>query len=377
MNRTHTLKYYPKGLVLWLPFMLFIGIILPGFLMHPRKKKTETTPYTIEYPSYFGNRINISPNNPLTKEGIQLGRMLFYETKLSANNKISCATCHQQQFAFTDGKKFSTGVTGINMERNTMSLTNLLWVRHFFWDGRTGSLEEQAATPLTEAHEMGQALKVSAAKLQSSSLYPALFKQVFGTDTITGDNITKAIAQFERTLVSVNSRYDKYLQGQYQPTASELNGIKLFYTNPDPAKSIRGAACGHCHGGPKTFIELFHNNGLDSIPKDKGREKLTGQPMDNGRFRVATLRNIALTAPYMHDGRFATLEAVVDHYNEHLQPSKSLSVFLKDNSNEVNGKNLKLTVEEKKDIIAFLHLLTDSSFITDKRFSNPFIEKDK
>lgn len=204
------------------------------------------------------------------------------------------------------------------------------------------------------------------------------------------------------------------LRGEYQPTASELNGIQLFFSNPDPEKNIRGASCGHCHGGPKTYIELFHNNGLDSQPADKGREVITGQAYDRGRFRVATLRNIALTAPYMHDGRFATLEAVVDHYNEHIQPSETLSEFLKGNAmgmgrmamptgpdhgngqpdtkasdqqhgqpdrriaaggNNTSNLQLGLTAQEKKDLLAFLHMLTDHAFIQDKRFSNPFISQ--
>jgi cytochrome c peroxidase len=342
-----------------------------------RSPNSGIEPYILEYPPYFGNRINISPDNPLTKEGVQLGRMLFYETKLSANNKIACASCHQQQFAFTDGKKFSEGVTGVAMTRNTMSLTNLLWVRHFFWDGRAGSLENQTIIPLTEPHEMGQSLEMSAAKLQSSKIYPAIFKKAFGTDTITGDRIIKVIAQFERTLISAGSKYDKLLRGEYQPSESEKRGISLFFSNPSPERNIRGAGCGHCHGGPKIFIELFHNNGLDSIPGDKGRENLTNQPIDNGRFRVVTLRNIALTSPYMHDGRFRTLEEVIDHYNEHIRPGNSLSIFLKNNSNELNGKSLKLTEQEKKDITGFLHLLTDSAFITDNRFSNPFINENK
>ena len=178
-------------------------------------------------------------------------------------------------------------------------------------------------------------------------------------------------------MISANSKYDQYLRGEYQPTASELNGITLFFTNPEPARQIRGAACGHCHGGPKTFNELFHNNGLDNALKDPGREKTTGQAIDKGRFRVVTLRNIALTAPYMHDGRFKTLEEVIDHYNEHIEQSPTLSIFLQNNSNHINGTQLGLTGQEKKDIIAFLNLLTDSSFITDKRFSNPFLNNKK
>jgi cytochrome c peroxidase len=334
-----------------------------------------TTPLTPQYPAYFGNRIFIPDDNPLTEEGVYLGRMLFYETRLSVNNRISCATCHRQQYAFTDGKRFSTGVDGSLTDRNSMSLVNLLWIRNFFWDGRAAGLEKQAETPLTNPHEMGQALTISAQKLQNTTVYPSLFNKAFGSSVITGSMIVKALAQFERTLISANSKYDQYLRGQYKPTASELNGITLFFSNPDPANHIRGAACAHCHGGPKTFNELFHNNGLDSLPKDVGREKITGQAYDKGRFRVVTLRNIALTAPYMHDGRFKTLEEVLDQYNEHIQPSATLSIFLQNNSNTLNGSTLGLTAQEKTDIIAFLHLLTDSSFITDKHFSIPFLNK--
>ncbi|WP_232539156.1 cytochrome-c peroxidase [Chitinophaga tropicalis] len=320
-------------------------------------KQGPPRPYKVEYPSYFGNRINIPEDNPLTEEGVRLGRMLFYETALSSGNRISCASCHKQELAFTDGLQFSIGVDGTPTPRNSMSLANLLWVRNFFWDGRAEGLEKQAETPLTNPHEMGQALAISAQKLQQSPIYPALFRDAFGSNVITDNKIVKALSQFERTLISSNSTYDQYLRGEYQPTASELNGITLFF---DPG----GAGCGHCHGGPKTFSELFHNNGLDSIPEDAGRKAITGQEYDNGRFRVATLRNIALTAPYMHDGRFKTLEEVADHYSDHIQASATLSPFLENRQ--------KLTMQEKKDLVAFLHLLTDSTFITDKRFSNPF-----
>ncbi len=332
------------------------------------------TPLKLIYPVYFGNRINVPVDNVTTKEGVALGRMLFYETSLSANGKISCGTCHQQRFAFTDGKRFSIGVNGHTMIRNTMSLANLLWVRNLFWDGRIRSLEEQTKFPLTAVHEMGQQMALSVKKLEASPTYKRLFKAAFDSDTITEAGVMKAIAQFERTLISANSKYDAYLQERYVPTESESNGIKMFFTNPNPAKAIRGAGCGHCHGGPKTFVELFHNNGLDKLLMDRGRQTITGQPMDEGRFRVPTLRNIALTAPFMHDGRFKTLEEVVEHYNSRLQPSPMLSVFLRDNSNETGAKNLKLTVEEKKDLIAFLHMLTDSTFITNKAFSNPHIK---
>ncbi|NLR57202.1 c-type cytochrome [Chitinophaga polysaccharea] len=329
-------------------------------------------PYVPVYPANFGNRLNIPADNPLTKEGVLLGRMLFYEPLLSANNKISCGSCHQQQRAFTDGKKFSTGIDSIPTERNSMSLANLLWVRHFFWDGRVESLEQQALTPLTALHEMGQPLDISASKLRRNQHYRALFNAAFGNSNITGDQIVHALAQFERTLISANAPYDRYLAGQYQLPPAGERGMQLFMTAPDPGKKIRGANCAHCHGSPKLYMELFHNNGLDSLPLDPGREKLTGLAADRGRFRIPTLRNIALTAPYMHDGRFSTLEEVLDHYSEHIIQSPSLSPVLRNTSNDVNGTSLKLSRSEQKDIIAFLQLLTDSTFINNPQFSNPF-----
>lgn len=328
-------------------------------------------PYALKYPANFGSRFTIPTDNPVTKEGVYLGRMLFYEKKLSANNKLSCESCHEQQLAFTDGRPASMGVDGSFTPRSSMSLTNLLWVRNFFWDGRSQSLEEQAAFPLTDAHEMGQPLHVSVAKLSQTAHYPALFESAFGSRIITEKNILKALAQFERILISADSPYDHYLAGAYRPTASEVRGMQLFENAPNPKKGIRGANCGHCHGGPKTFKELFHNNGLDNIFADAGREKVTGQPMDRGRFRVPTLRNIMLTAPYMHDGRFKTIREVLDHYSDHIRNGSTLSSFLQDISNEEGGETLALHETEKTDIIAFLGMLTDSAFVTSPAFSNP------
>jgi cytochrome c peroxidase len=331
----------------------------------------DPTPYQLEYPAYFGHRYRIPEDNPTTEEGVELGRRLFYETALSANGQLSCAACHRQELAFTDGRAFSPGVDGSLTHRNSMSLANLLWVRNLFWDGRSPSLEAQAEIPLTDAHEMGQSLEISSAKLQSTALYPELFRRAFGTESITGNLIVKAIAQFERTLISSDAPYDRYLQGTYELTAREKRGMDLFMRPADPTKNIRGANCGHCHGTPKTFIELFHNNGLDVLPKDPGREALSGYAADRGRFRVPTLRNIALTAPYMHDGRFQSLAEVLDHYNDHLQDRLNVSTFLTGRTNEEGGKSLGLTTSEKEDIIAFLHTLTDSTFITNPAFSDP------
>lgn len=356
--------------ILLLTSLASLAIIISSFVANTNK----ATPLTINYPKYFGHRTFIPPDNPTTEEGVYLGRMLFYDKSLSAGNKISCGTCHQQRLAFTDGLQFSDGADGVRQPRNTMSLVNLLWVRNFFWDGRAAGLELQAETPLTNVHEMGQSLEESAYKLKNNKLYAPLFLKAFGSDSINGKRIVQALSQFERTLVSSNSRYDQYLRGEYKPTRSELNGIDLFYKQPDPSRNIRGANCSRCHGGAKTYTELFHNNGLDATFHDRGRETITGQSFDRGRFRVATLRNIALTSPYMHDGRFKTLDEVVSHYNEHIAESETLSTFIRDNSNAANGSSLGLTQQEKRDVIAFLEMLTDSSFITDKRFSDPRIK---
>lgn len=325
----------------------------------------------LKYPSNFGSRFTIPADNPTTVAGVKLGRHLFYEKALSAGNKLSCESCHEQKLAFTDGRRVSMGVDGNFTSRNAMSLANLLWVRNFFWDGRSSSLEDQAQFPLTDPHEMGQSLSESVQKISRISAYPLLFKQAFGTNQVTETNILKALAQFERTLISAGSDYDKYLAGQYKPTAQQLSGIALFENAPNPTTGKRGANCAHCHGTPKMYKELFHNNGLDADPADRGIEKLTGQQADRGRFRVPTLRNIMLTAPYMHDGRFATIEEVLDHYSDHIQQSPSLSNFLQDISNDKYGTTLALKTEEKKDIIAFLQMLTDSSFINNPAFSNP------
>lgn len=318
------------------------------------------TPYPLSYPAYYGHRIYIPADNPLTVEGVALGRRLFYEQKLSAGNTVSCATCHQQSKAFTDGRRFSIGIDGTPTKRNSMSLANLLWVRNFFWDGRAAGLEAQAVTPLTDLHEMGQSLDSSAAKLRAAGDYARDFDAAFGDEAITPQNIVKAIAQFERTLISANSPYDRYLRGEYRFTKEEEKGFNLFFGR---------ANCANCHGGPRTLTETYHNNGLDKDPADSGREAVTKMPYDRGRFRVVTLRNIALTAPYMHDGRFATLGQVIDHYSDHIEPSPTLSPTLRDTAGR--PADLRLTPDEKKSLLAFLDTLTDSTFITDPRFSRP------
>lgn len=349
-----------KAVLIFLSSLIFLGWIA----------NDTTSAYKFSYPANFGNRINIPTDNPTTKEGVYLGRVLFYETKLSTSNKLSCASCHQQSKAFTDGKSLSIGADGVLTTRNSMALVNLLWARKFFWDGRVEGLEAQTFFPLSNPHEMGQAVEISAHKLRNTQGYPVLFKRAFGDTAITPDRIVKAISQFERTLISANSSYDKYLKKEYQPSAIEKEGMALFMNMPQPDKNIRGADCAHCHGGVKTYMELFHNNGLDNISKDNGRQTITGLESDHGRFKIPTLRNIALTSPYMHDGRFGSLEQVLQHYNSHVETAH-LSPFLRGVSNVKGGTNLQLTSHEQKAVIAFLNMLTDTSFVNNPEFSNP------
>jgi len=360
------------SMITCIPALFFLLFVLSS--LKNEDNDLQKGAYIFKYPSYFGNRINVPEDNLTTNQGVYLGRRLFYETRLSANNSFSCGSCHMQSKAFTDGRKLSIGIDNSNTDRNAMALVNLLWNRKFFWDGRSNSLEEQAGFPMTNPHEMGQSLAVSVKKLQSTNYYPKLFKEVFGDEKITSDRIVKALAQFERTLISANSRYDRYLSKSVKLSDAEMRGLLLFNAAPNPDKLIRGANCAHCHGGPKNYLELFHNNGLDSIYKDSGIGMITGFPGDHGRFKVPTLRNIALTAPYMHDGRFATLDEVVEHYSEHVKNSNSLSAFLQGESNVKGSLSVKLRTEEKKDLIAFLNTLTDSTFVKNPEFSNPFLK---
>lgn len=337
-----------------------------------QKEESKVHPAVIDAPFYFGT-YQIPADNPATADGVALGRMLFYETKLSGNNTMSCASCHKQEHAFSDNNTFSIGIDGIKGTRQSMSLTNLLWQKEFFWDGRTRSLEEQALIPIQNPMEMHQTLEATISKLQASANYPALFQKAFGTEQITSALIAKALAQFERTIISSGSRYDAYINNKAQNplTAQELNGMNLFFTHPSPENGLRGANCGDCHAGSLTFGSALHNNGLDSTFKDLGLGAVTSRVNDNGKFKTPALRNIALTAPYMHDGRFQTLEEVLDHYNEHVLPSATVDPLLSA-SNKINGKSLMLTAQEKADVIAFLKTLTDNSIITNPKLSSPF-----
>jgi len=338
-------------------------------------ESTAPTPYVLTLPRGFPTPV-IPVDNPLTKEGVALGRMLFYEKALSRTGTMACGSCHQQSKAFTDGLPLAVGVDGIANPRGTMSLANVLWSSQLTWDGVFTTLETQALKPLETTSELHQPLTVGVSKLQATSNYPTLFLTAFGTKTITNELVLKALAQFERTLISSNSRYDKFTATRQGFTNDEVAGLQLYTTHIAPGV-VRGAECFHCHTQPlmsSNYEGKFFNNGLDVTFTDIGRGSVTGLAVDKGKFIAPTLRNITLTAPYMHDGRFKTLEEVLDHYSDHVQMSSpGLDNNLLNVTNDPPfGTHIDLTAIEKKQLLAFLNTLTDSTFITDKRFSNPF-----
>lgn len=347
--------------------------------------QTPGTPLTdFSAPFYFG-LFELPSDNPLTQEGVELGRMLFYDVSLSMDSTVSCATCHQQPKGFSDGKKLGTGIDGQSTDRNTMSLVNVLWSSpRKFWDGRVESLEEQALHPIENPKEMGLPLDQAIARLSDNRKYREKFKAAFNTQIIMKEHIAKALAQFQRILISQDSKYDEFLRGETQLTEIELRGMQLFFTHPDPSINLRGSNCGDCHrnfltDGFSSGLDGFANNGLeDDTNLENGLFEITSNPADKGKFVVPSLRNIALTAPYMHDGRFNTLEEVLDHYNDHIRESATLDVLIRDASNESREPGdpiaLKLSDQDKKDIIAFMLTLTDSTFITNEKYSNPFID---
>lgn len=350
-------------------FLVFVGILL---LMSCKKSEEEviTNDYELTYPAYFGTPD--LPESELDKEQVELGRLLFYERKLSRDSSVSCSSCHIQKFGFSDTTKFSLGVDGRITNRNSMALSNLIWQKAFFWDGRVTSLEDQALLPIENPQEMDLPLDQALARLNSSENYRTLFKNAFGSEKINPRNLAKAISSFERTLITGNSRYDEYKQGRGSLTDQEIRGEALFLTHPEPSQNLRGGNCGDCHSFPHLQGFEFKNNGLDEVIIDEGRKDFTGREIDAGKFKIPNLRNIELTAPYMHDGRFKTLEEVLSHYNEHINyNSPNLDPLITSASNDCIGCDLGLTETEKQDIIAFLKTLTDNKFITNEKFSKP------
>lgn len=307
-------------------------------------------------------KMQIPADNPLTKEGIALGKRLFFDSLLSVNHQLACVSCHQPALAFTDGKPLSTGVHGHPSHRSAPSLINVgYYYKGLFWDGRAPTLEAQALIPVTDSLEMASNWDTVEHRLRQHLEYPMLFRMAFGIKSAKEINrflVAKALAQYERTLVNYNAKFDKVTRREAVFTAQEQRGRDIFF-DAGQAKGIPFSECSHCHADPLfTTLEYF-NNGIEKVKSladfpDMGRGAVTGLPSDRGKFKTPTLRNITLTAPYMHDGRFATLDEVLDHYIS--------GGHFADNLNP-NVRKLRLTTRDKQDLIAFLKTLTDSSFV--------------
>ena len=348
----------------------FIGLLVSCSKDNDPTEDTEEytpVPLTLEIPPLFEANI-LAPviplGNPLTEEGVALGKKLFFEPMLSVDNSISCADCHAPSNAFTDIDQFSDGVNGVLGDRNSMPLFNLAWnyEERFFWDGSATSLEDQVFHPITDTEEMANTWANVVASLEADSDYPELFRAAFGDSEIDSTKVAKAIAQFERTLISGSSKFDRHLASEAELSEEEENGLAVFM---DEARGD----CFHCHGNPNNPLwtdNIFHNNGLDSTFADLGLGALTGDPADNGKFRSPSLRNLAFTAPYMHDGRFATLEEVIDHYSEGLQDSPTIDPLMK----KVAQGGVGLTEKDKADLKVFLLSLSDNTFINDPKFQD-------
>ncbi|MCE2497078.1 MAG: c-type cytochrome [Flavobacteriales bacterium] len=336
----------------------------------PSEVKYDPTPYAVvtgDFPVP-----NLPPDNPLTQSGVQLGKMLFFETKLSLDNSMSCGTCHRQEHAFTDTNRFSLGVHGLPGKRQAMTVFNMAWNSNgFFWDGRAPLLRDQALMPIIDSLEMAETLENVVAKLTADRKYRDQFKRAFDDEPISATTISLALEQFMLSIVSVESKYDRYLRGEAQLTTGEERGRELFFAEYNPFfPDESGADCAHCHS-PKNFEnDEYMNNGLDAEADidDFGLELTTGLQSDRGKMKVTSLRNIEVTAPYMHDGRFETLEEVVEHYNSGIKSSSTLDVTLAN----TQQTGLMLTEQDKADLVAFLKTFTDEVLLTNQEYANPF-----
>jgi cytochrome c peroxidase len=328
--------------------------------------------YSLEVPDYLPAPI-LDETNPLTVEGIELGRRLFYDKIMGRDSAFACADCHQQDKAFTDGRALAAGIDGRLGTRSTMSIVNLAFNPNgFHWDGAFGKLWEQAVHPVENMLEMDEDWENVLIRLRRSDDYPGRFRAAFGisrTSEITQELAVKAIAQFEMTIISADSHFDRvvYQNSEFFTEEEQLGADSLFFVEDVPVGTLH-PGCGHCHNAPSFGDNRFKNNGLDAVSglddfSDKGLGAVSGSRFDNGKFRTPTLRNIALTAPYMHDGRFATLEEVLDHYAAGGHGVEN---------EDPNITGFSLNDRQKAALLAFLESLTDESLIEDSRFSSPF-----
>lgn len=341
-----------------------IGILLVGFiaiLLNSSCKKDpslapEVTTITLEslVPFYFPAANYYNAKNEIRKEGVHLGRKLFYDPILSGSNTISCASCHKQAFAFSDvGQATSMGENGFHGNRNSPAMFNLAWQPTYMWDGGITNIEIMPFAPITDGKEMNQDMKALVLELNNDSNYVQDFKNVFGEQGITETNFYYALAQFMSVMVSANAKYDKVQQGKELFTEQESEGYSLFKSN-----------CNSCHTEPLFTNHGFENNGLELMSSDSGRGRVTALPGDMAKFKVPSLRNIELTYPYMHDGRINTLEKVIEHYSNDIVAHSNLSAKLP-------AGGLQLSTTEQNSIIAFLKTLTDYEFINNPELAAP------
>ena len=331
----------------------------PGSLLATNRAERVGTPLRLAISQRLP-RVELPGDNPLTVEGVALGRALFHDARLSRNGQVSCASCHQRERAFADAaKRFSAGVDGQLGDRNSMPLFNLAWHDAFFWDGRVERLRDQALAPIVHAKEMASSLDDVVRQLGGLKEYRERFREAFGDEQVSPARIGLAIEQFLLTLISQNSRFDRAARGEIPLTAEERRGLELFVTEHDPDRGLRGADCFHCHGGNLFTNHRFADNGLGLDPQDAGRARATGKVSDRGKFKTPSLRNVAVTGPYMHDGRFATLMEVVEHYNSGVKRTPNLDPNLA--KHPVAG--LGLNEEDRRALVAFLRTLTDMTFV--------------
>ncbi|MBX2950615.1 MAG: cytochrome-c peroxidase [Crocinitomicaceae bacterium] len=350
----------------------FIGVIVLISACKKEPKIYEPTPYSLDIPSHFPD-MPIPADNPMTVEGVALGRKLFYETRLSLDNTIACASCHAPSKGFSDDRTFSVGVNGTVGRRQSMALVNLGWQQFFFWDGRAKTLEEQILQPVPDPTEMHLQWKEAQKRLENDLEYKRLFVKAFGTQFIDSTYVAKAIAQFLRTMISANSKYDvmyKYANNM-QLTPSEYQIYQTVsiqeWAGYDLFQSLNGADCFHCHNGALMQVQRYSNNGLDATFSDLGRGAVTGNTSDNGTFKIPSLRNIEFTAPYMHDGRFNTLDEVINHYSHQIKISPTIDPMIE----FAFQGGVQLDANEKSLLKAFLLTMTDHSFFTNPAFSDP------
>ena len=334
-------------------------------LFQPPAATAQKTPLpegTKAYPLAITERfpkVSLPPDNPLTREGVELGQILFHDTRLSVNNTQSCASCHDQSHAFSDLRRFSLGAEGQVGKRQAMPLFNLAWASGFFWDGRAKTLREQVLMPITDKHEMNEKVERVVEKLSRDKDSVALFSKAFGSPEINAERIAKALVQYLLTLISQDSRFDQAVRKVAELSEQEKRGLQLFVTEHDPKRGLMGADCFHCHGGTLFTDHQYRDNGLSLTPEDVGRMIVTGEAIDRGKFKTPSLRNIAVTAPYMHDGRFATLEEVVAHYSGPMARRDTLDPNLAKHPNA----GIQLSVADQQDLVAFLKTLTDNKFV--------------